>query len=267
MKALVGTDPPLKSTNLAEWQEVVANGRLCEFSLEAIAAAFQDLGPGSNRSVRHALAKYLSDDIYRRLKRNVGRNHPNEGRDIIDRVHFQLFEALARPHSKDAKGMRVAFASRVMFRLKDAIAAEQRAHRIQDEAVANKNKKSKKAQKTEENDADEIKFVGIEHHPDLVDEDESDNAETVGGSSIQRNPALMDGVREIDENCDVNRFLEQNISDYRKRLAFRLFMEGLRCKSKKSISIAKAVGADEKTVRLWIEEIQGQLKAKLGEAT
>jgi hypothetical protein len=38
-------------------------------------------------------------------------------------------------------------------------------------------------------------------------------------------------------------------------------------KSKKSDSIAKALGIDEKTARQWIEEIQALLKEKIGDLT
>ncbi|HKX50762.1 MAG TPA: hypothetical protein VJQ48_10075 [Candidatus Binatia bacterium] len=264
MKALAGTDPPPKSTNLAEWQEVVAKRRLGEFSLEAITAAFLDLGPNADRSIRHDLARYISDEIYTRLRRNVGRNHPNEGNDIIDRVHFQLFEALARPQSKDAKGMRVAFASRVMFRLKDAIAVEARAQRVPDETATKENKKSKN-DKTLKKDGETILHVEISKHPDLIQEVISDDLEFVGGSGIQRDPTLMAGVCDTDENFDVNRFLMENIPDYKKRLAFRLFMEDVPYKSKKANSIAEALDIDEKTARLWIEEVQGELRTKIGE--
>ncbi len=60
----------------------------------------------------------------------VGHNHPNQGEDIIHRAHSNLFEALVDPNSKDGTGLRVAFASRVRFRAKDALAVEYRHSRI-----------------------------------------------------------------------------------------------------------------------------------------
>ncbi len=91
--------------------------------MEAIICAYLDLRPNSEPNVRHDLARYISDDMLRLLRRKVGRNKPNEGWDIIYRAHFKLWEALARPELQaDAKGMRVAYAARVTFRFKDALA-------------------------------------------------------------------------------------------------------------------------------------------------
>jgi hypothetical protein len=44
-------------------------------------------------------------------------------------------------------------------------------------------------------------------------------------------------------------------------------MDDVPFKSKKHHSIAKALGIDEKTARLWIEEIKAQLKEKIGDLT
>jgi hypothetical protein len=264
MEALAKADPPPSSTDLAAWQEVVANGRLGEFSMEAIVAAFLDLRPNTERNIRHDLVRHISDDMYSRLRRNTGRNHPNEGKDIIDRVHFQLWEALARPRSKDAQGMRVAYGSRVMFRMKDAIAKEALAQRVPDEAVASKKKKAKK-QKQENDVSDEVKLVDLSKHPDLTDEDQSDDNDVVGGAGIQRDPGLLDGVHDTDETLDVDRFLEANVPDYKKRLAFRLYMDRVPYKSTRGDSIEKTVGIDESTARKWIKEVQEQLKQKIGE--
>ena len=74
-------------------------------------------------------------------------------------------------------------------------------------------------------------------------------------------------MRAADEQIDVDRFLEENIKDDRKRLAFYLFMDDLPFKSKKFASIARALGIDERTARQWIEEIKKQLKAKIGDRT
>jgi hypothetical protein len=78
---------------------------------------------------------------------------------------------------------------------------------------------------------------------------------------------LLDGVREADEKIGVDRFLEDNIVDARKRLAFRLFMDDFPYKSGRSVSIAKALGIDEKTARQWIEDTQERLKKKIGGLT
>ncbi len=267
MNAKVGEEPPHQSTDLAAWQRVVADGRHTQYPLEAIVAAIQDLGPNTDKTVRNALAKYLSDRIYSLLWRNVGRNHPNEGQDIVHRVHFQLFEALARPKSADGKAMRIACVARALYRMKDAIAKEARDRRVPAESRVKKSKRPKVAGKPEDTDGKEVKLVGIEEHPDLVEETEPLDREDAPPSRFKHDPSLMDGVRDLDQQIDVDRFLEENISDDRKRLAFRLFMDDVPYKSKKSNSIAEALGIDEKTARQWIQEVQEQLKQKVGEKT
>ncbi|MGH7015274.1 MAG: hypothetical protein ACREEL_14185 [Stellaceae bacterium] len=193
--------------------------------MEAIVAALQDLRPNHDTTVRNDLAKHLSDSIYRLLRRNVGRNHPNEGWNIIDRVHFQIFEALARPHTADGRGLRVALFSRVMFRLKDAIATEAKARRVPEEATVRKTKKATTDTKPGEEDGKEVELVEIGEHPDLAAEREPSDGEERMPSKIRQDPALLDGVRDADQKIDVDRFLEENVADDRKRLAFRLFMD------------------------------------------
>jgi transposase len=51
------------------------------------------------------------------------------------------------------------------------------------------------------------------------------------------------------------------IPDWRKRFAFRLYMEDIPYGSKKTYSIAKAVGVSSKTVEAWIDEIRRFLVA------
>ena len=117
---------PPGSTDLAGWRQAIADGSFREFRLEEIVAAIQDLGPRTDKYVLNTLAKYLSDSMFRILRGLVGMNHPNQGRDIIERVHFQLWEALLQPNSADGKGLRVTFGSRVKFRMKDAFGVEAR---------------------------------------------------------------------------------------------------------------------------------------------
>ena len=71
---------------------------------------------------------------------------------------------------------------------------------------------------------------------------------------------MVDGVYAPPSE-QIDRFLEINIADDRKRLAFRLFMDELPFKSTRSNSIAKALGIDESTARQWIKEMQVQLVA------
>ncbi len=266
MDASTGEEPP-QSTDLSGWRQAVADGRFCRFPLEAIAAAIQDLRPNRDSGLVAALAKHLSDRVYRILRRQVGRNHPNEGFDIIDRVHGQFFEALAQPNSADGKGIRQALVSRLMFRLKDAIAKEARERRIPEETAVKSRQAPKKPATPEGEEGREVEFAAMSEHPDLAEDAETLDGDDTTPSKTKWDPALLDGVRAANEQMDVNRFLEDNIADDQKRLAFRLFMDGYPFKSIKSNSIAKALGIDEKIARQWIEEIQAQLKEKIGDLT
>lgn len=119
-----------KSTDLEGWRQAISQGSLPTFRLEDLVAALQDLGPLTDPHVRNPLAKHLSNAMTGLLRRLVGPNHPNQGDDIIYRVHGQLFEALVKPGSADGKGLRQAFTARVSFRVKDAIALEYQHSRI-----------------------------------------------------------------------------------------------------------------------------------------
>lgn len=264
MDAKLAEEAPPESTDLAAWRRAVAAGRCFRFPLEAIVAAIQDLGPNADKAVRNALAKHLSVEIVTLLRRNTGRNHPNKGEDIIDRVHFQVFEAVARPESADGKALRVACVARVLFRLKDAIAKEARDRRVPGETQTGKSKKKNEAPKLDNEGRTAVNVVATEVDPDVAEEIEHSDGEEAPSPRFKHDPSLMDSVREFDEQIDVNRFLEENISDDRKRLAFRLFMDGVPYKSKKSNSIAKALGVDEKKAREWIHDVREQLKGKVG---
>jgi hypothetical protein len=58
----------------------------------------------------------------------------------------------------------------------------------------------------------------------------------------------------------VENILDQ-VTDDRKRLAFRLFMDGVPFKSKKTECIADALGISEKTAREWVKEVRELLSA------
>jgi hypothetical protein len=263
MDALAQANPPPKPADLPGWRRVIADGRLGAMSLEVIASTLQDLGPHTDARVRNALARYLSDYLYRLLRAHTWTSHPNRGQDIIDRVHVQLFEALARPGCADAKDMRTKFKTVALYRLKDAIAAEARAHRVLDEDKAHEKKKQKKERKEPEKVEKETELAPLEEHPDLAADDSHEDEDTFR-PGLQRDSTLMDGARDIDEQIDVDRFLEIYIPDYRKRLAFRLFMNGVPYRSNKATSIARAVGVDEGTARKWIKGIQEELGKRKG---
>jgi hypothetical protein len=132
MQTQSGDEPPPKSTDLVGWRQAIADNRLHAFRLEALAAAFQDLGSRDN-GVRNALAAHLSRSILHMLRKRVNFHHPNDGEDIILRVHGQIFEALLLPKSPDGQSLRNAFGLLVLFRMKDGLAAEKRARRIPDD--------------------------------------------------------------------------------------------------------------------------------------
>jgi RNA polymerase sigma factor (sigma-70 family) len=70
--------------------------------------------------------------------------------------------------------------------------------------------------------------------------------------------------QELDEKLYVDQVLS-HVTDERKRLAFRLHMDGIPLDSKRTDSIAKALGVSSKTAGQWIEEVQAQLKPIVGE--
>ena len=80
----------------------------------------------------------------------------------------------------------------------------------------------------------------------------------------ERLKADIDPQQELDEKLDVEAVL-MSVIDERKRLAFRLHMDGIPLDSKRTGSISKAVGVSAKTAGQWIEEVQAQLKHIVGE--
>ncbi len=257
MDASTSEDPSPDSTDFAGWKRAAQERRLDYLPLEAIIAALQDLRFNTDFGLRNDLAKALSDRTYKLLRGQVGRNHPNGGADIIDRVHVQVFEALAQANSADAKGFRQAFVARLVYRLKDAIAKEARERRIPGEMPVRQPGQSR----GNASEARESAETGFELSPD--EEVGATEGEEARPSKTIWDSALVDGVRAAEQQID--RFLEINIADDRKRLAFRLFMDELPFKSTRSDSIAKALGIDESTARQWIKEIQVQLIAKIGD--
>ncbi len=77
--------------------------------------------------------------------------------------------------------------------------------------------------------------------------------------AAERNPR-----QELDEKMYVEEVLS-SVTDERKRLAFRLHMDGIPLDSKRTASIAKVLGVSSKTAGQWIEEVQAQLKHIVGE--
>ncbi len=63
----------------------------------------------------------------------------------------------------------------------------------------------------------------------------------------------------ISEHAYVEEILSRIVDD-NKRLAFRLYMEGVPVKSKRTMSICKALKKSDTSIETWIKEIQKQLK-------
>ena len=78
--------------------------------------------------------------------------------------------------------------------------------------------------------------------------------------------AVQSGVESFDMSSSEHYeslYVEEVLSliqDDKKRLAFRLYMEGVPVKSKDESSISDAIGKSDKTIHSWIKEIQSQLK-------
>jgi hypothetical protein len=237
--------PPPASTDLEGWRKAINDRLLPTFRLEAIAAALQDLGPLADSKVRNPLAKHLSDAMTKILRQLVGTNHSNQGEDIIYRVHSQLFDALLDPHSADGRGLREAFTARVSFRIKDAIATEQRHSRI---PTAAKVKRSVQGRTIEE-------IVRIAPPSEAGDDaNDFDTGDDASFRNSNRDLTLLHGVRDLDQRIDIKRFLA-GVPDERKRLAFYLYMDDVPFGSKRAYSIAQALDISAKTAKDWVEEV------------
>jgi hypothetical protein len=260
-----GEEVPPKSTDLAGWRRAIATDRLKFFRLEALAAAFQDLG-NRDQQVQHALAKHLSDSILHMLRKHIGMNKPNQGEDIILRVHGNIFAALLCPKSPDGKALRVAFGPRVLFRIKDAIAAEQRECRILDESRT-ANKRAASDEDSEGEDVGEEGHVDIDASAESIafNEETEPEDDCESGQPTRSDPSLLDDVRELDEHVNVEGILDC-VTDPRKRLAFHLYMNDIpfKTKKKKAQSIAHALNISEKTARAWVEQVRGILSEHEG---
>ena len=160
----------------------------------------------------------------------------------------------------DAWSPAFAFVPRVLFRLKDAIAEEERERRVPDETRRRGKRGSGKA-RDDTGEAEEASEVGhlTEIQSSAADTEDSEEAEFAPVK--MRDTSLLDGVRDTDQEIDVTRILER-VCDPRKRLAFHLFMDGVPYKSKHSdvYTVAQALGVSEKTARNWVEEVRQVLR-------
>lgn len=126
-KTIMDEDEPPPPDDLEGWRTAIGGGRLETFRIEDVVAVAQSLGATSDRRVLNALMARISDEMLRCLRRFVGRNHRNEGIDIIEDVHAKMIEAVLKPNSADGKGLRTAFYKRLQFRATDALQDEMKA--------------------------------------------------------------------------------------------------------------------------------------------
>lgn len=229
--AAVKTEPPLGPTDAAGWQAAVRDGSYRDCRLEDVVVALQDLRASLDKPTELALAKHLSDSMLGILRGMVGLHHRNKGEDIIEEVHTVLWTALLTPGSKDGQGLRRAFVPRLKFRLLDVL------RRVDDEENA-----------------------AVEFNPET---DASDGRASPDGEASVHTLAETE---RICEEMDVEAALSQ-VTHSQKRLAFRLYMDGVPFKSTKGPSIEKALGVSERTVRTWVKEAQEILKKYKGDVS
>ena len=126
-KRIRNTEEAPPPGDLAGWQGAVAQDRLGQYRIEHIVGAAQTLGVSSDRRVIDALMAHISDEMLRWLRRFIGRNHRNQGVDLIEDVHGEMIEAVLRPNTSDGVGLRTAFYKRLQFRATDALQDEMEA--------------------------------------------------------------------------------------------------------------------------------------------
>jgi DNA-directed RNA polymerase specialized sigma24 family protein len=284
--AISAGDPP-PSTDLEGWREAIAEGRLRKFRLEAIAAAFQDLGERDQR-VRQDLIRHLSNAIIGMARNGVDLKKPNGGKDIIWDVHEAIVTALLDPSTADGKQLRKGFGGIVKYRVKDALARSDHDQIVPAPKSSASSGKSKAKQATEaavkkpkktaqevaaeldeaanalkqetaepaDNKSNEEASSDADHVDDLpppyIMDDAEDNAIDPGKSSYD--PTLMAVVRDMDTQIDRQRILAK-IPDRLRQLAFSLHMD-----REPQAVIALACGVSTRTIRTWIAEIQEELQ-------
>jgi RNA polymerase sigma factor (sigma-70 family) len=274
------TSPSPGSTDLEGWRAAIKTHQLSTLRPEDMIAALQDLGPEADIKVRNELAKEVHGRFHRYLRRLVGPNHPNRGDDIIHRTIFKLFEAIATIGSKDGLALRHKCYPRIKVRMYDAMKEERRERGLP--AQVAKKGKSRDAvggevtileaddiEDAENSEVESRTVVSSEADwaappPEASADDENEDAPPGPASDPS---ALLEAVNEMQQAIDVKRLLENAIADDRKRLAFRLYMEGVPSKTndENTHSIAEALGKDERTIRGWIKEIQDKLKTKVSQ--
>jgi DNA-directed RNA polymerase specialized sigma24 family protein len=250
-------ESPPASSDLEGWRRAVARGQLGLFRPEVLLCAVQDLGPDADPTVLNPIVKRLSGTIMKMARRHVGTNKPNNGEDIIHRVHSGIWASVLDPESEDGRTMRDGLGGIVKFRCLDAIALENKHSRIplEPKLCEVKRNEDPDAVPTDRRKAREVSYLvpaaETQGHGSADDGFMGDDA---ASATRPVDPAHFDGMRQLEEHVDVERVLA-HITDDRKRLAFRLYMDGFPFGSKRTPSIAKAVGISTKTAEVWIAEL------------
>jgi hypothetical protein len=250
-------ESPPASSDLEGWRRAVARGQLGTFRPEALYCAVQDLGPDADPRVLNPIAKRLSEIIMKMARKHVGTNKPNRGEDIILRVHEGIWISLLDPKSADGCTMRNGLGGILKFRCLDAIAVENKHRRIPLEPTLRDVKRGEDASTvpTDRTKAAEVSHLVAARDPKQTASSDGFLGDDAVAASRPAEPAQFDVMRQIESNADVKRVLLR-IADDRKRLAFCLFMQDMPFGSKKTDSIAKAVGISSKTAEQWIEELK-----------
>jgi RNA polymerase sigma factor (sigma-70 family) len=221
------TEEPPSPSDLEGWRSVVAGNRLALLRPEHIVAAIQRIGPNGDQRLLAALITHVSDELLRRIKRLVGKNHRNVGEDIIWRAHHQLIVAVLKRDSKDGQALCKTFKTCVEFRVADAIRAERKyAHRNQP----------------------------FKTQPGVTDD---------GEAVVETIEPPEEGS---EQTAEIQQLLNR-IPDPRKREAFRLHMDGCPLgPGIGTTSIAEQLGISAKTAGEWIAETKALLKIEIGAA-
>ena len=167
------------------------------------------------------------------------------------RKRRDIFVASIRPIRRTEKPSK-RFGSLVLYRMKDAIAKEQRERRTPDDIVADKSLKKEKAEGVSGKETVDLN-ASVGPKSEETEEIEASNGEGIKAPDADAD----DGLIDVDERLDVERILGC-VRNERKRLAFHLFMNGAPFKTKRENveSIAEAIGISERTAREWVKEVQ-----------
>jgi hypothetical protein len=250
-------ESPPASSDLEGWRRAVARGQLGKFRPEALLCAVQDLGPDADPTVLNPIVRRLSAIIMNMARKHVGTNKPNNGLDIIDRVHTGIWSSLLDPKSEDGRTMQDGLGGIVKFRCLDAIALENKHSRIPLEPKLREVKRNENPDTvpTDRRKAREVSY--LVPAPEPQEHGAADDG-FVGDDAVSAtrpvDPAHLAEMPQLEEQMDVERVLA-NITDDRKRQAFRLYMDGYPFGSTRTPSIAWAVGISTKTAEAWIAEL------------